>query len=611
MTNAPAGANGDLIGCAAAGTLPGLFRERCARTPDAIAYRQFDAGASVWRDYSWRAMAGRAAQFAEALARSGAARGDRVALVLPNGIDWVAFDMAALSLGLIVVPLYAHDSPANIALILGHSDARLVLLDTPQRWAALAGAAQALPVLEQVWIRNGPAAPGGEGGPRVSHLEDVLPGSGGELPACAIDPEDVATLIYTSGTTGVPKGVMLSHRAILWNAEVVASYIPPGPGDVFLSVLPLAHSFERTMGYYLPMMTGSTVAYARSVRALPHDLATIRPAFLLAVPGLFERMRARIQEAGAGNPLKRWLVDLTAAAGWRRFEASHGRRAKPGLLDRALWPVLDRLVARRIVASFGGRLRAAVSGGAALPPDVARFLIGLGVPLVEGYGLTEAAPVVSATTIGDYVPGSAGRGLRGLQVMIGAEGELLVRTPAVMKGYWKNPDETARAISGSGWLRTGDIAEFQEGRIFIRGRIKDILALSSGKKINPALLEAELNRDPLILQAVIAGENRPFPVAVVEINDTAFRVLAAKQGVDPQDLENPACKLLVLRAISRRLADFPRYAQPRAVHLTRDPWSVEVGLQTPTLKVKRQMVERKYAAGIARLYAGRAGLASA
>ncbi len=611
MANAPPGANDDLIGCDAAGTLPGLFRLRCARTPAAVAYRQFDTAAGLWRDYTWGAMAARAAAFVGAFARAGLERGDRVALALPNGVDWVAFDIAALSLGLITVPLYVHDSAANIALILGHSDARLVLVDAPQRWTALSGAASPLPALEHVWIRNGPAPPAVAGGPRICHLDDALADGADGLTPCPCAPEDVATLIYTSGTTGVPKGVMLSHRAILWNAEAVAPYIPPRPGDVFLSVLPLAHSFERTMGYYVPMMTGSTVAYARSVRSLPNDLETIRPAFLLAVPGLYERMRARIEEAAGGSRVKRWLLETAAAAGWRRFEASHGRAPRPDLVDRALWPLLDRLVIRRIAAALGGRLRVAVSGGAALPLDAARYLIGLGVPLAEGYGLTEAAPVVSATTLEDYVPGSVGRALHGVQVMTGAENELLVRTPAIMKGYWKNPEETARAIAGSGWLHTGDIAEFKEGRIYIRGRIKDVLALSSGRKINPSALEAALKRDPLILQAVIAGENRPFPVAVIEIDDDAFRAAAVKRGVDPEDLENPACKTLVLRAIARCLADFPRYAQPRAVHLTRDPWSVEMGLQTPTLKVRRQMVERRYAAEIAQLYAERAGLASA
>ncbi len=611
MANAPPGANDDLIGCEAAGTLPGLFRLRCAHTPGAVAYRQFDTQAGQWRGHTWEAMAARAAQFARAFARAGLERGDRVALVLPNCVDWVAFDIAALSLGLITVPLYAHDSAANIALILRHSDARLMVADVPQRWTGLSRAASTLPVLEHVWIRNGPVPPAIAGGPRICLLEDALSGEAGELPACPCAPEDVATIIYTSGTTGAPKGVMLSHKAILWNAEAVVPYIPPRPGDVFLSVLPLAHSFERTMGYYVPMMTGSTVAYARSARSLARDLRTIRPAFLLAVPGLYERLRARIEEEAGGNRLKRWLLEMTAAVGWRRFEADHGRMPPPDFVDRMLWPLLDRLVVQRIRASLGGRLRAAVSGGAALPLDVARFLIGLGVPLAEGYGLTEAAPVVSATALEDYAPGSVGRALHGVQVMTGAENELLVRTPAIMKGYWKDPEGTAQAIAGSGWLHTGDIADFEEGRIYIRGRIKDVLALSSGKKINPSAIEAALDRDPLILQAVIAGENRPFTVAVVEINDTAFRAIAAKQNVDPEDLENPACKTLVLRAIARRLAEFPRYAQPRAVHLTRDPWNVEGGLQTPTLKVRRQMVARRYAAEIAQLYADRAGLASA
>jgi long-chain acyl-CoA synthetase len=600
-------AQDDTIGCAVAVTLPGLFRERAARTPHRTAYRQFDAKTGRWRRYTWQSMAKRVARFAHALAQSGATAGDRVALLLPNCIDWVAFDIAALSLGLVVVPLYAHDSPANTAQILAHSDARLALLDTAERSAALAELKSTFPGLDQVWVREGGGVSRAGDRPGAIQLDAVLPVEAAEPPARALDPEAVATLIYTSGTTGVPKGVMLSHRAVLWNAEVAASYTPPGPDDVFLSVLPLAHAFERTLGYYAPMMSGSTVAYARSVRDLPDDLLTIRPTFLLGVPRLYERVCATINEAAEANPLKRRLIALTASLGWAQFESSHGRAKGLGPLSRALRHVLDRLVARRILASFGGRLRVAVSGGAGLPMEVAQLLIGMGLPLVEGYGLTEAAPVVTGTTLDDYLPGSVGRALRGIELKVGAESELLARTPAVMKGYWKDPNASAQAVDDAGWLHTGDIADILDGRVYIRGRLKDILVLSSGEKINPNLIEAEIGKDPLELQEVVVGEGRPFPVAVIAINDAAFRSVAAEHGLDPQDLEHPDCKSLVLEPISRRLRDFPSHARPRALHLTRDAWTIEAGLQTPTLKVKRRMVEQRYATAIAGLYAGGQG----
>jgi long-chain acyl-CoA synthetase len=530
-----------------------------------------------------------------------------VALLLPNSIDWVAFDIAALSLGLVVVPLFAHDSPANMAQILAHSDARLVLLDTAERWTVLAELKSTFPCLDQVWVREGGGVPRVGDHLGAIRLEAVLPANAAKPRAHALDPEAVATLIYTSGTTGAPKGVMLSHRAVLWNAEVAASYIPPGPDDVFLSVLPLAHAFERTLGYYAPMMSGSTVAYARSVRDLPEDLLTIRPTFLLGVPRLYERVCTAIREAAEANPLKRRLIALTALLGWRQFEANHGRAESMGPLIRALWHALDRVVARRIRSSFGGRLRVAVSGGAGLPMDVAQLLIGMGLPLVEGYGLTEAAPVVTGTTLDDYIPGSVGRALRGIELMVGAENELLVRTPAAMKGYWKDPSASAQAVNDTGWLHTGDIADILDGRLYIRGRLKDILVLSSGEKINPNLIEAEIGKDPLVLQAVVVGEGRPFPVVVIAINDAAFRPLAAGHGLDPQDLEHTDCKSIVLKAISQRVKDFPSHARPRAVHLTRDAWTIKAGLQTPTLKVKRRMVEQRYATAIDGLYAGGQG----
>ena len=294
---------------------------------------------------------------------------------------------------------------------------------------------------------------------------------------------------------------------------------------------------------------------------------------------------------------------MTASIGWRRFVAAQ-HRASPGLAVRLLWPILKRYVATPVLAAFGGRLRVAISGGAPLDQGVARLLIGLGLPLVEGYGLTEAAPVVAANGLDDNLPGSVGRPLDGVEVKLTSKGELLVRSPSIMMGYWKDDAETARALDPTGWLSTGDVAEINEdGRIFIRGRLKEIIVLSIGEKVNPNVVEAELTRDPLFEQAVVVGNRRPFLAAVIVLNADAWRLFAADKGLDPQQPNHAASKIEVLARITSLLVALPRYAQVRAVHLTLEPWTIEAGLLTPTLKVKRDVVVPLFAKEIDDLYA--------
>lgn len=595
--------NADIVGAEQAGTVWGLFCERLRLSPADIAYRDYNPITKNWRDHTWQAIALRVHQFRAALARERLEPGDRAAILLPNGIDWVSLEMAVHASGLIVVGLYPHDNAASNAYILGHSGARLVLVDNETRWQSLRPFRSEFPSLDCVWIRDVDA----ESSPRISDpgvhaLADVLSIVSHPLPPHPAAPSDLATLIYTSGTTGRPKGVMLSHFALLWNAEGSAAIIPPRRDDVFLSVLPLAHAFERTVGYYLPMMGGCTVAYARSPDDLRDDVVTIRPTAMLGVPLLYERMSAAIRANVAGTFAKQTLLRLAASLGWRRFEATQ-HRISPGLAVRLLGPILKQYVSAPVLAAFGGRLRVAISGGAPLDQGIAQLLIGLGLPLVEGYGLTEAAPVVAANGLDDNMPGSVGRPIKGVEVKLSPEGELLVHSPSMMKGYWKDVDATARALDRAGWLTTGDVAEIKDGRIFIRGRLREMIVLSVGEKVNPNIVEAELTRDRLFKQAVVVGDRRPFLVAVVVLNAGAWRRFAVDKGLDPQRPNHPASRIEVLARIVPLLAALPRYAQVRAVHLTLEPWTIEAGLLTPTLKVKRAVVQRKFSAEITALYA--------
>jgi long-chain acyl-CoA synthetase len=353
------------------------------------------------------------------------------------------------------------------------------------------------------------------------------------------------------------------------------------------------------------MMAGATVAYARSIPQLAQDLQNIRPTVMIAVPRIFERVFARIQgQMDKQSAIKRGLFNLTTSIGWRRFERQQQRASwRPGLL---LWPVLNRLVASKVTSKLGGRLRIAVSGGAALPVTVAKTFIGLGVPILQGYGLTETSPVISVNVPDDNEPSSVGIALNGVEVRIGDSDELLVKTPGMMLGYWNNHAATAEIIDPEGWLHTGDQARIDKGHIYITGRLKDILVLSNGEKIPPMDMELAICLDPLIDQALVIGEGQPYLAAILVLNPEEWPGLARRFGLDDsldEILKNDKLNSHLVRTVGNRLKDFPGYAKVRRVILTREPWTVDNGLLTPTLKVKRAQVLDKFGAEIEALYA--------
>ncbi len=585
-------------------TLPDLFQIRVAQTPQRLAYRQYDPANDQWRDYTWAEIGKRVARWRAAISVERLETGDRVAILLSNGIDWVCFDQAALSLGLVVVPFYTADSPHNMAYFLEDTGARLLLTETAAQWRIIAEQASDLPMLKRIVVAEADSSDA-DGDPRACALADWLPDDGATAERAAFAPDDLATIVYTSGTTGRPKGVMLSHRNILSAAEAVLDRVPGGVEDSFISYLPLAHIFERTVGYHLPVMIGASVGYARSVQTLAEDLMVIRPTVFLGVPRVFERAYAAIREKAGQNALKRALLGWTLAIGWRRFEAAQGRAPAPGLLDRAAWLVLNRLVCGKILARFGGRVRVAVTGGAPMSASVARFFVSLSLPLVEGYGLAEAAGPVSACALEDNVIGSVGRPLTGMEARTVENGELVVRGPCVMAGYWTQPQATRNAIDADGWLHTGDIAEIKDGRIFIRGRLKEILVTSTGENVAPSDLEVALIVDPLVAQVMVLGDSRPFLAALIVFEGDAWRRFATRLDVDPDDpatLASEDVKNAVLERLASLLQQFPRYAQIRAIHLMLDEWTVEEGLITATMKIKRDVVTDRFASEIERLY---------
>ena len=541
------------------------------------------------RSFTYAEFADRAHRLAGALQRIGVQPGDRVAALCVNSHVMLELHNGVPLAGAVLVPLNIRLSRDELTHILRHSGTRALvataeLADTAAEVAAAAGA--------RLTVAGG--AP--------DEYEKLLASADPVTVPCE-DERALLAISYTSGTTGRPKGVMLSHRNILTNAYAAANLFTFDSSDLFLSILPLSHMLERTGGYYLPMVAGSAVAYARSVQQLAQDLQQQRPTMIIAVPRLFERIYRRIEDRLQHAPGQRLFLRMSVAVGWRRFEAAQGR-GSAGLF-RWLWPLLQRLVATKAAQRFGGRLRLAVSGGAALPTPVARMFIGLGIDVLQGYGLTEAAPVVSVNLPDDNAPGSVGLPLPDVEVRIGDHSELLVRGPNVMQGYWNDHNATYAALSADGWLHTGDQARLEQGHVYLTGRLKEIIALSNGEKAAPAEMEAAIGLDPLFEQALVVGEGQTYLAALVALNGEHWCEWLKTLHLDPfapASLHDAHVHRLVQKRIAAALHDYPAYAKVRRVALTLDEWNIENGMLTPTFKLRRSQVQQRYGEQIAALF---------
>jgi long-chain acyl-CoA synthetase len=553
------------MGARVAVNIADYFKARLA-TPDLALYRQFSGDA--WLDVTVAQLASLIGRWQSAFATLGLAEGDRVALCVRNSVDWIAVDLAALGLGLVVVPLYVDDNAENVAWCVENAEARILIVESSRMAQALTRCSASLPPLYVV--RPDP-------GDESSSVVALLPAAAGAPEFRAFPDSALATICFTSGTSGRPKGVMLSHANIIANVVSCQGTGMARADDVFLSILPLSHMFERTGGYYLPLSIGAKVVFARGVAQIAEDLAAQAPTVMFAVPRIFEKFLARIDQTLAASAAKRWLFAQCVARGWR---VSQGGATA---LDRLIAPLLRTLVAKPILARLGGRLRLTVVGGAALDPTIARAFIGLGLCMLQGYGMTEASPVISVNREDSNDPESVGPPLPGVEVKLGTAGELLARGGNVMLGYWRNPEATRATVDDEGWLHTGDIAEIRETRIYIRGRLKDILVMSNGEKLPPQDVEFALAHDPMFEQVMLVGEGRPF-----------LTLLAVTRETDEKKLLDRANELL---------KNFPRWVRIRKMIATQDPWSIDNGLLTPTLKLKRPLVLARFKDAIERAYA--------
>ena len=591
----------DIISIEQAPTLDQLFRKRVALSGNRVAYTDYDFAQRCWRDYTWQQIATEVAKYQSAMRKLGLQKGDHVALRLRNCRHWVIFDQAALGLGLIVVPLYVADRPDNSNYVLDHAVVKLLFVEKLSDWRELETAEGETPSLEKVVVLEDCHADD----ERVVVTQDWLEESTVELAQGLSEPDELATIVYTSGTTGRPKGVMLSHSNILANAHAGLRSVAVAPQDILLSFLPLSHTLERTVGYYLPMMAGARIAFARSIRKLSEDLLNIRPTGLITVPRVFERSYSQLKTTvERTSAFQQWFFGVTIKVGWDRFEWRQGRGGwKASFL---MWPLLDRLVARKVRLQFGGCLRLAVVGGAPLSLSVSKVFIPLGINLLQGYGLTESSPSISINTLKQNRPATIGLPLHGVLVKIGENDELLAKGPNVMLGYWHDEQATSEALV-EGWLHTGDLARIDDGFITITGRIKDILVLANGEKVPPADMEAAIEEDALFEQSIVIGEQMPYLTAVVVLNKGQWKTVARSLNIADNDelvLSTDAVEHFLLQRIQQQIKEFPGYAKIRKATFTLKPWTIDDDLITPTLKIKRPKIQQHYKKEIAKMYEG-------
>lgn len=566
MTAAPArnpARDASLTGARTLGNLAALLKEL---DPARELYCQYNA--DRWQGYCAADVSALAAQWQTSFRANGFQPGDRIALCLRNSVHWVAIDQAALGLGLVIVPLYADDNADNIAWCLRDSEARLLVIESDRILKGLQAGGHQLPLT--VTLKDEAKAP-------AITAQTWLAAPSDEFEVRQLDAHALASIVYTSGTSGRPKGVQLTHANILSNIAGVLARVRFTSDDHFLSLLPLSHMFERTCGYYVPLAGAAKVSFSRGVTRLADDLASQRPTIMIAVPRVYERFVARVEEALKKSAAKRALFKLAVDSGSRIVGG------KASLFDRIAYPRLKALVAKPIMDKLGGRLTLTVVGGAKLEARIARILVGLGLDVVHGYGMTEASPVISATDQDGDDLESVGRLFPNFEGKLNGDGALLVRGPSVMSGYWRNPEASQAVLSLDGWLNTGDLAEIRAGRVYIRGRLKDIMVLSNGEKFPPQDVENAILGDPVFEQIMLVGEGQSF-----------VSLLAVTRERDEKKL---------VAAANARLKEFPRYVRVRRVVPLDEAWTIDNGLLTPTLKVKRPAVLQRFKMAIDAIYA--------
>ncbi|HUG40062.1 MAG TPA: long-chain fatty acid--CoA ligase [Longimicrobiales bacterium] len=587
------------------GTLVELFFQAVERFDSGDALRR-RVGPGEWQSIGHRELLERVRRTALGLGSLGLERGQRVAILSENRPEWAQADWAALCAGITDIPVYDTLPSNQIAYILNDAEIRLIFVSNPEQ----------LRKVEEIWeevpsLRRAVLFDGESGDERVLTLAELeergaaaeAAGRGADFKERALQcgPDDIATMLYTSGTTGKPKGVLLSHNNIHSNVRACMRLFEAGPADRAVSFLPLSHILERMVDYWLFSM-GVTVAYVHDIALVAESLREVHPTIAASTPRLYEKVYdAVLSQTGVKGKLVHWA----AGVGRRWTDAKLAGRS-PGPLTAIQHAVADRLVFAKLRGRIGGSLRFFISGGAPLADHVAKFFYGAGVLLLEGYGLTETSPVTNVNTEKDLRFGTVGKPVPGTEVMIAEDGEILIRGPQVMKGYYKLPEATAEAMDADGWFHTGDVGQIDaDGYLKITDRKKDIIVTAGGKNIAPQPIENRVKESAFVDEAVMIGDRRPYAVLLLVPNRAKLEEWAGAAGIraeGPSLLEEAKVREKMEQESLGKLAGLARFERPKKIALLEGEFTVENGILTPSMKVKRRVVEERFGSVIEALY---------
>jgi len=601
-------------------TLIDLFRGRASESATRQAMLVKKGG--VWTPIIWSDIMTAAREMAAGLCALGVMPRDRVSILSENRPEWAYADMATLMAAACDVPIYATNLPDQCGYCIKNSEAVGCFVSTPGQLDKILSQWAECPTLRFVVAFD--AIPAGKKTDKVLSLEELRAKGREKLAAEAnilderakvITEDDHATFIYTSGTTGDPKGVILTHKNFISNAKAAVSLIGCGPDDVFLSFLPLSHSFERMAGYYIPVLGGSTIAYAESVDKVRDNLPEVRPTIMSSVPRLYEKIYAGLREKVLKDTPTKQKIFAWATKVGKAYSTAVREQGGAGFLLGLQYKLADKLVYSKVRERMGGRLRFFVSGGAALSREIAEFFDSIGIVILEGYGLSETSPVITMNTLTARRPGTVGKPIAHVEVKIepepgypAGEGEIWARGPNIMKGYWKREKETAEVLTADGWFKTGDIGRFDDkGFLKITDRKKDLLKTSGGKYIAPQQLENDFKTDRLIGEFVVIAENRNFPTALIVPKFEVLEPWAQEKGLKfssrKELLGLPEVKAEIAQRMEAKNQHLAQYEKIKKWRLLDAEFSQEAGELTPTMKVKRKVVNAKYKEAIDSMYA--------
>jgi long-chain acyl-CoA synthetase len=592
-------------------SVPDLLRQHAAKFSAQPAVKFRKQGSFVVLSYAQ--YYDRALMVARGLRKLQVYPGDKVAILSENRAGWIIADMGILCAGAVTVPVYATNTPEQVAYVLDHSEAKLAFVSSRAQYLKILKFRDALPMLQLVVsferFLGSPSLPVTTFY-QLSEIDDpILDQEKAELEQVidGIAPESLMTLIYTSGTTGIPKGVMLSHQNILFDAwYTIKKARVLSEHEVLLSFLPLSHVLERSVGYYLPIMKGGLIAFADSVEKISENMIELKPSLIVSVPRLFEKIYSRIFESVHQLSLfKRTMFRRALAIGKRYIYATYIDR-NASLWLRAEYAIADRIIFTKLRKRFGGNLKLCCSGGAPLDKNINEFFWIIGIPIIEGYGLTETSPVVCINSFEELRFGSVGTALESTEIAIAADGEVLIKGPQVMTGYYKDPTGTKEALQ-DGWLKTGDVGYLKDRYLYITDRKKDLIITSGGKNIAPQPIENLLKRDKYISQAFVYGDRKPYLTAVLVPTIERLLEFALEKNINYNDLDDLVVHEPVRRLYEQRIAAINSELAPyetikKFVLLPRD-FSIEAGELTPTLKLKRRVIGENYKEKIEQMYA--------